>query len=324
MKRKIEVPESIDSQRIVTLKSMGNIREIGISDRHNSAATIRPISREEYILLSTGEVKKVKHHAEDRTGNLRNLEKCMNALADLINANIFPENVHCCRFITLTYRENMKEAERLYHDFSNFNKRLRRHMEKQGHHYEYIVTVEAQARGAFHLHGIFIFSKKAPFIESAVLSDMWGLGFVSVKAVDKNIDDIGRYLTAYLTDLPVDDGKEILPEVVGGDIKEIEEDGSAKHIIKGARLKLLPPGIRIYRYSKGIKKPVIEKMPYCEAMNRIVKDGYTKVNEYAVEIIDTDRDFKTKYIKQTFKKHINTALMSEQRKEKSVCETEKE
>ena len=65
----------------------------------------------------------------------------------------------------------------------------------------------------------------------------------------------------------------------------------------------MPQGIRIYRYSKGIKKPVKTTTTYGEALTTLKKDGYTKNNEYAVEIVDDTRDFKTKYIKQTYKKY---------------------
>lgn len=303
IKRKIDVPKHIDSQRLVSLKSMGNIKEIAISDSRNSEATIKPISKDEYLLYSTGEIKQFEHHAIDRTENLRNLQKTMHCLSDLINANVYPENIDCCRFITFTYSENMQDSEQLYIDFRNFNKRFKRYMEKLGHHYEYIITIEAQERGAFHLHGIFIFSKKAPFIENKMLADMWGLGFVSIKAIDKNVDNIGKYLTSYLTDLPVDD-TDITPDLMGGDIKEI----SNKRIIKGARLKLLPVGIRIYRYSRGIKKPKIKSISYGEALKELSDSGFSKVNEYAIEIEDIDRDFTSKYITQTFKKNINTSI----------------
>ena len=266
-----------------------------------------PISKHEYVLLSTGEVKCFENHAEDRTENIRNLEKTMRRLSDLINANISPENVECCRFITLTYKENMSASERLYRDFLNFNKRFKRHMEQIGYSYEYIVSVEAQGRGAFHLHCIFVFTKKAPYIENAVLAKIWGLGFVSVKAVNENIDDIGKYLTAYLTDLPADD-VDFSVELAGGQVKEVDAEGKSKRIIKGARLKLIPAGMRIYRYSKGIRKPVVKKMAYGEALQELSDDGYSKVGEYALEIQDVERDFKTWYIKQTYKKHINSLM----------------
>lgn len=305
LKRKVDVPKHIDPLHTVTLKSMGNIKEILISDRSNSSPTIFPISKDEFVVVSTGEVKKVEHHAVDRTENIRNLEKTMRALSDLINANISQENLDNCRFITLTYKENMKDPDKLYNDFRNFNKRFKRYINRSGYHYEYIVTLEAQNRGSFHLHGIYIFDSKAPYIENKVLAKMWGLGFVSIKALDKNVDNIGKYLTAYLTDLPIDEDTELLPEIVGN-IKESKVGDKNKRIIKGARLKMLPVGIRIYRYSKGINKPVITKLTYNDATDFLSKQGFTKVNEFALEITDTQRDFKSNFIKQTYKKHINT------------------
>ena len=301
------MPEYIDSRQSVSVKYLGNKREISISERHSAGATIMPISKEEYVLLSTGEVKQFTNHAANRTENIRNLEKTMRGLSDLINANISPENVECCRFITLTYKENMTDSECLYRDFLNFNKRFKRHMEQIGYSYEYIVSVEAQGRGAFHLHCIFVFTKKAPYIENAVLAKIWGLGFVSVKAVNENIDDIGKYLTAYLTDLPADD-VDFSVELAGGQVKEVDAEGKSKRIIKGARLKMIPAGMRLYRYSKGIKKPTVKTLPYGEALQRLSSDGYSKVSEYALEIQDVERDFKTRYIKQTYKKHINTSM----------------
>lgn len=306
IKRKIDVPE-IDSRQSISLKYLGNKREIAISERHSTGATIIPISREEFVLLSSGEVRQFANHAADRTENIRNLEKTMRTLSDLINANISPDNAECCRFITLTYRENMTDSERLYHDFRNFNKRFKRHMEQLGHSYEYIVSVEAQGRGAFHLHCIFIFAKKAPYIENSLLAEMWGLGFASVQAINKNTDDIGRYLTAYLTDFPIDYAN-FSAELAGGQVKEVDAGGKSKRIIKGARLKLIPAGMRIYRYSKGIRKPVVKKMAFGEALQELSDDGYSKVGEYALEIQDVERDFKTWYIKQTYKKHINSLM----------------
>ncbi|MEE3333860.1 MAG: hypothetical protein VZR54_06230 [Ruminococcus sp.] len=306
VKRKIDVPDYIDGHQPVTLKSMGNIQKITITNSLNRKATVIPLSKNDYIVVSTGEVKKVEHHAEDRTENLRNLEKSMRALSDLINANISPENAHFCRFITLTYKENIQNPEQLYKDFRNFNKRVKRFMEKQNYHYEYIVTVEAQERGAFHLHCIFIFDKKAPYIDNSKLAEIWGLGFVSVKAIDNNVDNIGKYLTAYLTDLPIDNNADISTDVIGGTIKDVKNGDKTKRIIKGARLKLLPVGIRLFRYSRGIKKPIVYETTYNEAVKALSDNGYKKVAEYAVEIFDTERNFTNRYIKENYKKFINT------------------
>lgn len=315
-KRKIDVPNYIDLGRTVTLKYLGNLREIGISDRQNTGATIIPLSKDEYIVTSTGEVKEVQNHAIDRTGNIRNLEKTMRNLSDLINANIDISNYKCCRFITLTYHNNERDTEKVYNDFRNFNKRFKRYILKQDYNYEYIVTIEAQGRGAFHLHCVYIFDKTAPFIKNKDIEKIWSNGFTSIKALTNSPDNIGRYITSYLSDMMFECENEIPPEALGGKIKNVEISGKDKRIIKGARLKLLPVGTRIYRYSKGIKKPKTKNITYGEALKELCSDGYSKVNEYAVEIRDTERtDFVNRYIKQTYKKHINNFSKKESDKQ---------
>lgn len=304
-KEKSAVPKYIDSHRMVSLKLMGNVAEISISDRLNRGATILPISGEAFIVLSTGEVKEFATHADNRTENRRNLEKTMRHLADLINANVTPENIACCRFITLTYSKNQRDPKELYSDLKKFHQKFKRYVKKLGLQYDYIFVLEAQARGAFHAHCILIFNSAPPFLDSSIIADMWGQGFVSVKALNGNADDIGRYLTAYLSDLPDDEGPPL--EAVGGNIKEVDVNGEQKRILKGGRLKLIPAGTRIYRYSRGIKKPVVIQAPYAEALESLAQEGYQKTNEVAFDLSDTESSFKSKYVKQTYKKFINPA-----------------
>lgn len=68
-------------------------------------------------------------------------------------------------------------------------------------------------------------------------------------------------------------------------------------------MKLLPAGIRLYRYSKGIKKPEVKRTTYRAALKELA--GYTKVDEYAIEVTDEGRDFRSTYIKQRYKKYLN-------------------
>ncbi|MFZ6755373.1 rolling circle replication-associated protein [Undibacterium sp. Dicai25W] len=51
------------------------------------------------------------------------------------------------RMITLTYRENMQDIDRLKKDYDSFRRRMGKY--KQFH---YVATVERQKRGAFHIH----------------------------------------------------------------------------------------------------------------------------------------------------------------------------
>lgn len=301
-KKKIVVPH-IDRQRTVSVKLMGNISEISISDRLNRGATIRPISGEAFIVLSTGEVKEFAAHADNRAENRRNLEKTMRNLSGLINTNVTPENIECCRFITLTYRENQRDPQQLYSDFKRFNQRFKRYVKKLDLQYEYIFVLEAQARGALHAHCIYIFNSAPPFFDSSIITEIWGQGFVSIKSLTGNPDDIGKYLCSYLSDFPDDENPPL--EAVGGSIKEVNVNGKQKRIIKGGRLKLISAGTRIYRCSRGIKKPVIIQTPYAEALEHLADMGFEKVYESALELRDPESDFKSTCVKQVFKRYTN-------------------
>jgi len=304
---KTDIPRYIDNQTKVSVKLMGNICEVSISDRQGKA-TICPVSDEAYVVLSTGELKSFSCHADNRTENRRNLEKTMKHLSDIINVNINLENIPCCRFFTLTYQKNQRDPHKVYHDFKNFNQKFKRHVNKLGLKYEYIFVLEAQARGAFHGHCIFIFNAIPPFFDSSMVSTIWGQGFVSIEALKGNPDDIGRYLTAYLTDLPVDEICDSSNLSFLEETKEIQATGKDKRILKRARLSLIPAGTRIFRCSRGIKRPVIIKAPYGEALEHLAENGYQKTREIAYELYDSESDFKSKYVMQTYKKYINPKM----------------
>ena len=100
-------------------------------------------------------------------------------IRDSINTNLAePENA---LWVTLTYAENMRDAKRLYEDFRRFWQRFRYYLDK--HEYppaEYITAAEPQGRGAWHLHCLFLFPEKAPFIPNADMARIWGYGFTTV------------------------------------------------------------------------------------------------------------------------------------------------
>ena len=75
-------------------------------------------------------------------------------------------------------------------------------------------------------------------IPNAILADLWGRGFTKTKRL-KSADKIGNYLISYLSNLQL-----------GND------DSNSKAIVKGARLYMYPKGIRVYRTSRGIEKPL--------------------------------------------------------------------
>ena len=186
----------------------------------------RKISKNEVMDITTGEIIEVEN-SKNRGEQLNSLRGTIRRLRMIINANFFGEPNEL--FITITYRENMTDVKRLYRDFENFYKRLKRRYKE--YKFEYINAIEPQLRGAWHMHLLLkVVNVNYLFIPNEEIAELWGHGFTKMKRLT-GVDNIGAYLSAYLTNL---------------------EDGG-----KGVRLYLYPAGVNIYRTSRGIKRPHI-------------------------------------------------------------------
>ena len=188
-------PDTPETQ--VTVKRCGHIIEIRYL-RSSPVAVIEKVSAELYVDKRTGEVKEFCH-SENRTESKASVAQSLRKLRDLINANLTdPETA---LWVTLTYAENMRDTKRLYEDFRRFWQRLRYYLDKQGHPpAEYIIAAEPQARGAWHLHCLFLFTEKAPFIPNSDMARIWGHGFTKTKSL-KGIDNPRKNLTANKADM---------------------------------------------------------------------------------------------------------------------------
>ena len=252
----------------VKVKQTGHITEIKTTLGAKAEQRIQKIDADTYVVLETGELKEF-NHTENRIENATSLRQSMKNLRDIINTNCTVADR--CKFITLTYKENMTDSKRLYEDIKKFHMRLRYNLDQK---FEYITCIEPQARGAYHAHEILIFSGKAPYIPNTKIAEIWGHGFTKTTKID-SIDNIGAYLTAYLCNLPVEQSDiKILKAAKATDLKEVEAvdtDGNKikKAVIKGARLKFYPKGFRFYRCSRGIKRPEIQVCTYAKARKMV-------------------------------------------------------
>lgn len=151
-------------------------------------------------------------------------------------------------------------------------------------HAEYIAAAEPQGRGAWHLHCLFIFPEKAPYIANAEISRLWKQGFTKTKSLS-GVDNPGLYLTAYLGDLELTEAIDL--ENTAGRLKKTSDRvGARKAVIKGARLKLYPPGFNLFRHSRGIILP--EKHQMTEAQAQKIIDGAPLVYEKSVALLGDD------------------------------------
>lgn len=262
----------------VTVKRCGNVTEVRYSVHGPPAIAIEKLNADMYVDKRTGELKAFQHHdsrAEDKASVAQSLRK----LRDLINANL--EGPEKALWITLTYQANMCDPTQLYEDYRRFWQRFKYYLNKQGHPpADYIIAAEPQERGAWHLHCLFLFPDKAPFISNTDMAQIWGHGFTKTQSL-KGVGNPGLYLTAYLGNM------ELSEAVSAGQFKAghlAETKDKSKAVIKGARLNLYPPSFNLYRFSRGIKRPEIWQTTEREAQAEI--SGMPLTYEKTISITD--------------------------------------
>ena len=271
-------PKKIDNEKYVKCIKQGNKYMDIIEKERPTGATIKKLSKKEYVVVSTGEIKEYKQKKETTEKTIKNLKETFTRLRQLIRTN-FTDNSKNQLFLTLTYKENMTDEKQLYKDFDAFYKRLKRKLKE--HKLEYIAVAEPQGRGAWHFHIMLKSTNQTNlYIDNKELEKIWGNGYTDAQRLKS--DDVGSYYVAYFTDL-----------------LEEDEKGNKKRV-KGSRLKMYPKGFKFYRTSRGIEKPKEIKIQYKE----LEKQGYTKTYATAFQLINVMEDDKILNViqKETWKK----------------------
>lgn len=254
----------ISPETPVTLKESGNILEIRVMAA-NHGLQIRKLDKDHGIDLRTGEIIEYQHNA-NRSENKGSVSQSLRKLRDLINSNLTDPST--ALWVTLTYAENMTNPKQLYQDYRRFWQRFKYYLAKEGHpEPEFIAAAEPQARGAWHMHCLFLFPEKAPFIPNETMAKIWRNGFTTTKSL-RGVDNPGLYLTAYLGDMELTEAEEA--GIEKGFRKEVTALNAGnkrvkKSVIKGARLHLYPSGFNLYRHSHGIKYSIVTNTTEAEA-----------------------------------------------------------
>lgn len=265
---KVSQTINIKDDEFVTVKEMGNLTEVKYNSNPNTEPRTIKLSKEEFLVKSTGEIKEYETYAKDKSECIGSVRKSMKRIRELINSNVVePSYVRWC---CLTYKDNVQDREKVYQDFRKFNQRFKYYLQKKGLPIpEFIDILEPQGRGSFHHHLLYIWNEKAPYIPNADFERLWGHGFTKVQKID-GITNVAAYLTAYLSDMELPEDKwEYLKYFDESEVKEMVINGERKAFVKGQRLKLYPSNMNIVRHSKGIKYPEVQKMPLREAKKRV-------------------------------------------------------
>ena len=223
--------KQIEHSKVVKSYVYGNTVEITTANGQQEQ-TIKVIEGKRYVNLETGEIHAMDTSNNSRLDNLKSTKQTMKKLRRIIAHNFTGGQNQL--WITLTYRDHVTETAIVYRDFKAFIRRIRNQFGKV----DYITVIEPQASGRWHLH-VLLKNDSELTIPNNDLAKMWGQGFTKTKRL-RRADRVGNYLIAYLSNLQIGD----------------DEGSQNKAIIKGARLYMYPKGIRIYRTSRGIEKPL--------------------------------------------------------------------
>jgi len=299
-KRKVQVAENIKIGEgdIVNLTRLGKRHAEVVYMTNEPYPGIRKLNSEEYVVIKSGEVRRFKKN-DGKT--VEHLKKVFKNLEHLIKTNFdTEENEHNALFITLTYAENMKDAEKLYKDFNKFMKRLKH--EYSDHEFQYIAVAEPQGRGAWHMHVLLKSDKPVLYIDNKKLSRIWRHGFTETERIKGK--DPGKYFAAYFTSLEVE-----AKESEHGAVYVTDSKGK-KHK-KGARLNFYPKGMQFYRCSRNIIRPVKELEVYGNVTHEYGKP--VKANTYAVI-----QESSAEYDADSKNEPLNTIQREEFRKRQTI------
>lgn len=164
---------------------------------------------------------------EEKEKNLKDsARRSKNMVKRLVNANLgvytnYRGRMYPATFLTFTFKENIQDLEFANREFTKFIQRLNYATTGQKKAVlKYVAVNERQERGAIHYHVVFFNlpfvpvdkNKAIDFIEKGKLPkdykvknnlyDLWGHGGVDAQALAKdvkNADDVGSYMTKYMT-----------------------------------------------------------------------------------------------------------------------------
>lgn len=241
---------SISQDQLSTVYDTGNIVEVITASRqYQNLAAYRKIDKNHFVNTETGEIGCFKH--SNGKVSQSSLSRTFANLRRTINENFVGDNSEL--FVTLTYARLTTDTTQVRNDFKHFIASLRRYVSV-----EYIVCIEPQNSGSWHLHVLLKrFDNVKLTISKPLMDKLWRHGITHIERLPF-ADNFGAYFTARLID--VDELEEY---------GKHSEHGQKKSIIKGQRLKFYPAGLHIFRCSKGIKRPIPKRLPYSEVLKMV-------------------------------------------------------
>ena len=110
------------------------------------------------------------------------LQRSKKNLRRLINANVGQYGKEfTAKFLTLTFKDNVKDLDKANYEFEKFIKRLNYHcFGTKKANLKYTCVVEFQKRGAIHYHVIIY---NMPYVKANDVANVWGNGFIKINKI---------------------------------------------------------------------------------------------------------------------------------------------
>ena len=271
--------QGFEPDRPITLEIAGNVLDLRQSTRSVGKSNVQWIDADHYIDLKTGEIKEAEHSVSrgDKM-SVHQLRRSFREMRGIINTNFAGVNGEKNEsLITLTYHENMTDPLRLYCDLEKFIKKLKYHVGK----IKYVTAVEPQGRGAWHAHILCKQLEPGALVDKALINKLWEHGIIVDVETLEEVDNVGAYLTAYLSNTPDQEG--VNGKAVGKAVK------------KGNRLHMYPRGMHVYRASRNCDKPTkIKIAPISDEMRAIytvASERYSASVDVFAEDINTEKTY---------------------------------
>lgn len=186
---KLVYHKKVISGNVTELYSYENGIRVGeqMPENHNSRKVV-------------GEITEKERQEKDIQNLQRSMSRTLQTLRRSINANIGAWGNYFPKFMTLTFKQNMKDHTEANNEFKKFIKRLNYYITGENRSIlKYTCVIERQKRGAIHYHVIFY---NLPYVSFNKLLEVWqhkneqrGLRINAIK----EIDNVGSYVTKYIS-----------------------------------------------------------------------------------------------------------------------------
>ncbi|HCZ3133819.1 TPA: hypothetical protein PI228_002681 [Staphylococcus aureus] len=273
-KLKTEAGISVSKYKIITT---GSITEIYESENGYVRELNRRVDTERREIGSNGMTE--KERIEKDMLNLKtSLNRSQKHLKRLINANIGAWGTEKAKFVTLTFKSNIKNHETANPEFKKFIMRLNYFVFKDKKaRLKYTCCVERQTRGALHYHVVFY---NLPYVKQKDLLKVWQKGkyggSLCVNAID-NVDNVGVYIAKYITKEIEDMKMQFLAEN-SPEFREGLKSSNNTHLInKFSKLSAK----KLYFSSRGLFQPEVEYTNDYDKVNTLLDQGNT--DDYQVD-----------------------------------------